>query len=131
MPLPPPCGGTEATRAFMILFNSACWHARPDTSSGNRRIIGLRLILSISSNIDDASLRALDTVSPPLSSFQDDVPDVLTDICRLRSAWSHSAIVNGTSRIRASVCATQRLARTGSDDQHDVTREFDALYLVW
>src|SRR5665213_554713 len=68
--LRPPWGGTLQTVPSNI-FSNACWTPSPETSRVIETFSVLRAILSISSDIDNAHLRALDVVVGILQQAQD------------------------------------------------------------
>src|ERR1044071_1069243 len=96
-------------------------HALARHIARDGRVVGLARDLVDLVDVDDAALRALDVVVRALQKLEDDVLDVLA-----------SAIVNGTSRIRASVCASSVLP----EPVGPISRMFDfasstSLCLVW
>jgi hypothetical protein len=83
-------------------------HALARYVAGDRRVIGFAGNLVDLVDIDDPALRALDVVVCRLQQLENNVFDVLADITgfgerrRIRN-------VKGTSRMRASVCASSVL----------------------
>ena len=72
--------------------------------AGDRGVVGLAADLVDLVDIDDPALGALDIVIGRLQQLEDDVLDILADIPASVSVVA-SAMVKGTSRMRASVCA--------------------------
>src|SRR5262249_53579242 len=99
--------------------------------TGDRGVVGLAADLVDLVDIDDPALGALDVVVGGLQQLEDDVLDVLADIAGFgeRGRVRHG---EGTSRMRASVCANSVLPVPVGP----ISRMFDfasstSLCLVW
>jgi len=115
-----------------MILSSACCTPSPDTSRGDRGVVGLAADLVDLVDVDDAALGPLDIVVGRLQQLEDDVLDVLADIAGFGEAVVASAMVKGTSRMRARVCASSVLP----DPVGPISRmfdfaSFDVVCLVW
>ena len=95
-------------RAFYDL-EQGLLHALARYVAGDRRVVGFAGNLVDLVDVDNAALRALDVVVGGLEQLENDVLDVFTNVAGFGQRGRRPPSWNGTSRIRASVCASSVL----------------------